>query len=127
MSAKDTKLDGLLLEKKALNVLINSLQQDRNLINIEVKNLSQRMSILDQKIARESKKAKSNKEKRAAITDHALLRYLERVHNFNIEEIKKQLLSDNVKTHVKRFKSGKVTENGITFIFKDGVIITIVA
>lgn len=58
-----------------------------------------------------------------SISDHAILRYLERYYNLDINKIKQEILTPNV---ISAIKAGvkKITINNIEFPIRDGVIVT---
>jgi septal ring factor EnvC (AmiA/AmiB activator) len=88
----------------------------------EIKKLSKEMSSIDTKIRNLEQPPKKQK---ISITDHALLRYLERIHGFNIKNLRETLLTEKVVSYINNYKSGKITENGITYVFKNRVVVTI--
>lgn len=57
------------------------------------------------------------------VSDHALLRYIERVLEINVEGLRSEILSDNVRAALKSGATG-VTVSGVKFVAKDGVIVT---
>lgn len=65
----------------------------------------------------------ANKE--PVVTEHALLRYLERVYGIDLEETKRTMLDDGVADLIKQFKSGKIPSNGCRLIVKDCVVVTV--
>lgn len=58
------------------------------------------------------------------VSDHALMRYLERIIGIDIDSIRKGILTPEV---VSSIKSGakKIRSNGFVFLIKDGTIATI--
>lgn len=61
------------------------------------------------------------------ISEHALLRYIERVLNIDIEEISNSILTDQFKTLVYTLGDGKIPlNNDFTAIVKDNVVTTII-
>lgn len=59
------------------------------------------------------------------VSDHAIIRFLERKYGMDIEGIKKEILPDHIK---KQFKQGlkKYTIGGMEFIISNGVVVTCV-
>ena len=68
-----------------------------------------------------SKRLKPSPEPR--VSDHALLRYVERVIGVDTEALRAEILTDGVRAALKSGATG-VTINGVKFIAKDGVIVT---
>lgn len=63
------------------------------------------------------------KKKHAYITDHALMRYMQRVHNVDVEAYREEMHSPELETAV---KSGarRVQIDGFSFKCKEGKIVT---
>ena len=59
------------------------------------------------------------------ITDHALVRYFERVQGVDIGKIKREIFTDDVVELIQTFGSGKIIKDGFLIVVKDKVIITI--
>lgn len=110
-------------ERNKLQEEIEFYQKTRDEAETCIKDRSNKINTINQRLnLLDSKKTKNDPE----ISLHALIRYIERIHRINIEEIKKNLLSQKIKEYVNDFKNGRITENGITFIFKNRKIITII-
>jgi hypothetical protein len=61
-----------------------------------------------------------------SISDHALLRYIERVHGVDVDALKADLLTDQLVTAIKAGASGLKTAEG-TFVIKGAVVVTFLA
>jgi hypothetical protein len=60
------------------------------------------------------------------VTEHAIIRYLERVKGLDIEEIEKEILTDSLKDMVTNLgNTGTFPGNGFRILMKDGTITTI--
>jgi len=64
------------------------------------------------------------KNRETQITDHALLRYLERMLGFDIEALKRELLTDEVRRAIKA-GARRVHIKGVTFVVSENRIVTI--
>lgn len=63
---------------------------------------------------------------RVGITDHAIIRYLERVHNLDIEKIKAEMVPPNIEKMILKCQTAKVPiQKGVRLIVKDCVVITV--
>lgn len=66
-------------------------------------------------------------EKRVVkVSDHAVIRYIERVHGVDVDSIRAQM-AKALKKEIMNFAGGNdisVTTNECKFVIKDGVIIT---
>ncbi|MFA6904409.1 MAG: hypothetical protein WC236_15145 [Gallionellaceae bacterium] len=59
------------------------------------------------------------------ISEHALLRYLERAMGFDLAEISKSILSEANKTAIKKMGSGVYPVAGLQMVVKDNVLVTV--
>lgn len=67
-----------------------------------------------------------NNKKELKVSEHAILRYLERVKGINIGEIEKEILSENVRKMVDVLGgSGKFPNNGYQVVLKDYIVTTV--
>lgn len=85
---------------------------------------------LNQTISSLSKEINGFAERELVISEHAFLRYFERVLNHNLDEIKSELLSDQMKDLVKKFGgNGKFPVNtnygNFHLVFRNYVVVTI--
>lgn len=88
----------------------------------EYDTLRKNLNTIKEKIS----KLTSNKE--IIISEHALLRYVERVLNIDVEEISNSILTDQFKTLVYTLGDGKIPlNNDFTAIVKDNVVTTIIS
>lgn len=73
-------------------------------------------------------KANNNaNDEQIVVTDHAVLRYLERVHGMDIEAIRNNLVSRRMKSKISKLKgTGEwVLSNGYRYVFQDYKLTTI--
>jgi len=60
------------------------------------------------------------------ITDHAILRYLERVRGVNMDEIRAELDTPVLREAIKRNPTGRITINGVVFAIENKVLVTVI-
>ena len=61
------------------------------------------------------------------VTEHAIIRYMERVRNYDIEILENEILTDDLKTQIKTLGNGKYPiGNGFRAVVKDNSIVSIV-
>jgi len=60
------------------------------------------------------------------VSEHALLRAIERKLNINLDEVKKEILTDTVKEQIKIIGNGKIPQGEYTLIIKNNVVVSIV-
>jgi hypothetical protein len=63
--------------------------------------------------------------KRPRVSDHAVLRYLERTGRVDLDTIRQEILTPNLVTAVKAGVT-KYKVNGFTFIIENGIVVTVV-
>ena len=57
------------------------------------------------------------------ITDHALVRYLERVHGVDVEQARQRIAEDT--KHAVETGAAALKKDGLRYIFKGGKVITV--
>jgi septal ring factor EnvC (AmiA/AmiB activator) len=65
--------------------------------------------------------------KRPILTEHALLRYFERVLGYDLEAITSGLLSEPVVALIGQMPNGRIPAPGCRLVVKDGVVVTLEA
>lgn len=110
---------------------LKSLQVRKTKLEREIKELEREKNEVCQRL-NEKKKQLSNVnssvkrlQSNVVITEHILLRYLERVKGINMEEIKKEILDDELKKQILTLGSGKFRRNGFRLIVKNNSIVTV--
>lgn len=109
-------------QRNDLDAKMNVLSEEINTFNKTRKELASSLDSLKGKI--------SNLEKPIVITDHALMRYLERVIGLDMELYRKQVLTDSVKRQILKRGDGhySVTDyNGFEYyvVYKEGAVVSI--
>lgn len=103
---------------------IKKLKQDREMYQDLIKHINKQLSSSEQE-AMELKKKYETFSSESFISDHALLRYLERSGVINIKELKNALLTKDVMSAI-YMGADKVHSNGYEFRIKNGKIVTII-
>lgn len=85
---------------------LDVLQREDSLLNSELDRLNKQENFVKNKKNKVSNKIKRleallKKSKELSVTDHAIVRYFERLKGFNIENIKNSILTDELKNLVK--------------------------
>ena len=115
---------------KSLNVRLFKLQTvKKDLVN-DRKSIDQKISEIDKKINAINNEIKSLTAKDPVISEHALLRYFQRVEQFDINDIKKKILSESVVKKIKTLGSAQIPidiekDLTVTLIVKDNVVVTL--
>ena len=74
-----------------------------------------------------SEKQQLIKSNEVIVTEHALLRYVERVLKIDLEEVKTQMLPDKTLEAIRICRTGKFPVNDFKLIVKNGVVTTIMS
>ncbi len=64
-------------------------------------------------------------EKEIIVTEHAVLRYLERIMGFDLDQINKSILTDDIKLMVSKMGDGKYPIDGGRIIVRNNTIISV--
>lgn len=112
---------------KGIESQINQLNADISLMRGNISQTQKEMSL---KVKRKSALEKQLKELKGSgtikVTEHALLRYLERIKGINMDDIRKEILNDTiVSLHSKLGASGEYPCDNFRAVMKNNTIITI--
>jgi hypothetical protein len=61
------------------------------------------------------------------VTEHAMLRYFERVLGYDLEEIRGMILNDQARAYIEQFGTGKIPCGGFRIVVQDRVVVTVEA
>jgi hypothetical protein len=59
------------------------------------------------------------------VSEHAILRWLERVNGLNLDNIRTVILGDGTAEKIKFMKSGRIPKDGSTLIIKNNTVVTV--
>lgn len=110
-----------LSEKMSLKTSqISSKQSEINQYNKELNQLQKQFTEIENKIEKYT-------NKNPIISEHAIVRYMERVKKIDIEEIKKEILSEKVTKMISDLGNNGTypNENGFQLVIKNNVVVTI--
>lgn len=100
------------------------LKQRKAVVNAKMKPYQQEMSKVDLEI-KETEEELQSASREPRVSDHAVIRYLERKHGFNFEEQRKVLLNADAIAAIK-MGAKKIKRDGYELVIKDNVIVTVV-
>lgn len=113
-------MSGLLEKQRVLNESIAALKEH---ISWSQRELSTKNRELNE-VNAEIEAARSQEPPK--VSDHAVLRYLERVKGVDIESLKNEILSEPVLKMVKTLGgNGKYPNSGFKLVMKDNTVVTI--
>lgn len=79
-----------------------------------------------QKVVDIGKRIESLTVREVVVSEHAMLRYCERVYGFNLDEIKAAILTPSVAASIKTFGDGKFPSGtGFTVVVKNRVVVSL--
>ncbi|HEY7866793.1 MAG TPA: hypothetical protein VIC51_12410 [Psychromonas sp.] len=115
------------VQLKKLQTLLNKFSAEADAIRIEI---SEKQKAYNQKVKEVNiLKDQINKYKHSGepiVSEHALLRYMERVLGIDLDEYRKKILSDNVLKQVNTLGgNGTFANDGFQVVMKDNVVVTI--
>jgi len=112
---------------KTINTALRISYEHRDRLRTNIKDEQRRLTICNTEIkAREKEKTKLVNDKGIIVSEHAILRYLERVGKLDIESVQKQILTKEVENQIGILNgNGKISIDGYTIVIKNSVITTI--
>ena len=114
-------------ELKKLNTLQVKLQSEIEAIKIEREILNNKLQNAERNLGKIREEIKKLKEgNKIIVSEHAMLRYIERVLGINLKEIEKRILTDEVKEQYKIVGNGRFPINDeFRALIRDNVVVTI--
>lgn|SRR4030066_1011031 len=96
---------------------LNGLNYQKELLQQEIDKIEKAILDLENKL--------EQLQKEPQLSEHAIIRYLERVLGFDLESLKKQILTPEVIDQINTLKNGKIIRNEFIYCFKNKTIITV--
>lgn len=107
LTKKKAELDLSYTEQKEVTAKINSLRADVGKIEDNIRKVMDR-------------------SKDIVVSEHAIIRYLERVRGWDMEEIRREIIMPSVETQIKSFRSGTFPGPKCKLRVKDNVVMTVI-
>lgn len=116
-----TKLKGL---QSQISKLKSDIDLDRAQLSTIQKGINSKLARIKE-LEKEFKKLSQNNE--LIVSEHAILRYLERVKELDLEEVTNSILNEKAMELYEKLgnSSGKYPVDGFNLVIKDNVVITI--
>lgn len=119
MAAKDTHtLKNLISAKRRLDLSLTN-------INIEEEDIWRKKKGLTRDLEKVIKEIAKLGKTDIIVSEHAILRYLERVEGLDLKEIQKKILTKKVKFGHKALGNGKFPEKNFQVVIKNNVVVTV--
>ena len=114
-------------ELKKLNTLQVKLQSEIEAIKIEREILNNKLQSAERNLGKIQEEIKKLKEgNKIIVSEHAMLRYIERVLGIDLKEIERRILTDEVKEQYKIVGNGRFPINDeFRALIRDNVVVTI--
>ena len=114
-------------ELKKLNTLQVKLQSEIEAIKIEREILNNKLQSAERNLGKILEEIKKLKEgSKIIVSEHAMLRYIERVLGIDLKEIERRILTDEVKEQYKIVGNGRFPINDeFRALIRDNVVVTI--
>ncbi|MDD2904787.1 MAG: hypothetical protein PHW94_07680 [Sulfurimonas sp.] len=113
---------------------IKSIQVLISKTNIEIDNIKAQQKVLQSSMDKQLAQLKKYQEellslqmdsKEIIISEHAILRYLERVYKLNITKLYKEIVTPKVQEQIKEFGNGTYSVEAFSIKVVDNVVVTI--
>lgn len=114
------EIESLKLKIETIHGRISEYQREMTALQGEVAQMEAMRRTLLAEVERRSRPAEG-----VRITDHALLRYVERVFKIDVDALRRQILTDGVAKGIE-LGASTITVNGIQFRVKDRSIVTVI-
>ena len=111
--------------RKSLQATLSKTRSDKKALGEQVFILNANIASLKTDIAAcDAELSAKNNVKTAHVTDHALIRYLERVQGIDIEAMKTAILTDDIRAAM-LMGATRFSQDGVTYILESNSIVTI--
>jgi len=103
---------------------IEARQAELESVQVQVRPLQQRMSVLQVELKELRRKLECGRRE-PDVSDHAVIRYLERVGGFCFDNVRQEIMTSEVRAAIAA-GARSVRRNGVTFIIRDQSVVTCV-
>lgn len=118
-------LKGLQVQRDKTRSALDAARFDQKAANQKVNELQKKLETLDRQIKDQLERAREVGS--AVVSEHAMLRYFERVMGFNLEEIKAKVIPNKTAEMIAKLGPGVYpVEGGFKIKVKDNVVVTLV-
>lgn len=112
------ELDRIVTEQAAI---VASLRSEVAAINLRIRDAEAAVTGATAEIQARKKRAAIE----PSVSDHALVRYIERVQGISLDDIRDHILTDAVRTSIKAGASAVVVD-GVRFVVNNGTLVTVI-
>lgn len=113
---------------KGLQTQINALSSDADLLRIEIKTKKQELAQKDEHIRQLKKQIETlQHNNNLKVSEHAIVRYFERIKGFDISEIEREIITDEISKMVETLGGTGHYPNGeFSVVMKNFTVVSIV-
>lgn len=115
------------LELKTLQTRLKKAQANLETLREEQRGLSRRMAEACSVVEDLQRKIAVVQDAGIVITEHAMLRFLQRVRGVDLEQVQREMLPANVEERIRTLGSGLFPVDGFSLRVRDGQVVTVVA
>lgn len=116
-------------ELKSLTNQIAKIEADIEIMTSEISNKQKELSKIKNKLSdlkkRHDELIDNSLTHEPIVSEHAILRYLERVNGVDIRVIIDEIMDDTTKSTIKFMKNGKIKRDNYTIVVKNKVVVSI--
>ncbi len=120
MTVNQHELKGLQVQLKQAEALVSNSEletkacQKRELeARVQLKNLKTKIQLIEQNTAE------------PIVSEHAMLRYLQRVKGVDLEALTAEIMDDTTAKHIKFARNGKLKRANYSLVFRNNTIVTV--
>jgi len=113
---------------KSLQVLITKKELEKEQLNREFNELQSKKDKLNHQLQKYNDEIKqlSSSQNKFIVSEHALLRYLQRVYELDLSKIEKEILTPETQLKIAEFGNGTYPGEGFSIKVVDGIVVTII-
>lgn len=112
---------------KSLQTKLHQLKSDLEVFKQKESQVSKQIQQTQDAIAKVEHSISKLTKREIVVSEHAILRYLERIEGIDMEEVCRKILPDAVKQQSELIGDGNFPVNGHTVRIKSRVVMTVVA
>lgn len=110
---------------KQLRGYKNSLLKEKSLLEIKLKHIESDITNLNNHILGIDKKIDSVLKTGLTVTDHAIIRYLQRVQQIDISLVPAKIITEDLRKNVNKLGDGHYPVDDFIVVVSDNVVVTV--
>lgn len=118
-------------ELKSLKTQLAKLEARRDIINKEIADNQAELSKINSKYktlrTQYDELTTTTAVKDPIVSEHAIIRYLERVKGLDITEISNEIMDEKTKNAIKFMKNGKINRDEYALVIRDSIVVSVVS